>query len=375
MNQPSQALYDEADTDGLVVFGSRVIVYTMSGRLVLALTTEQDNSISELIDYCLRKCAANEAIPQVCVGLQWKPPVQIPSPVGLNLRQRPVLMEATLVQIPITSAPSMIMPTPETPLYSALLKKIEKGSNENPMESFAELYMFDKLKFKQPYGSAEQPRNNIQDPYEVALRVEHLLQVTQEQRLKHIARLKERNDLRADQPDTVVFNGDDMSEILNAWRSQPRTWMRESTWQRLQNIESWQAYHQKLRGNFNTMLFQLFGNKALVDFFIRYPICSVDKPASLLENFREAWADFANSGERWLVQVQSRERARLSKRICKLQERQKRAEELEQWVDNDWNNWCALSDADKSTYTEQKHGSIQREIDDLKAQKKRKIPT
>ena len=94
-----------------------------------------------------------------------------------------------------------------------------------------------------------------------------------------------------------------------------------------------------------------------------------------MENFREAWADFANSGERWLVQVQSRERARLSKRICKLQERQKRAEELEQWVDNDWNNWCALSDADKSTYTEQKHGSIQREIDDLKAQKKRKIPT
>ena len=33
-------------------------------------------------------------------------------------------------------------------------------------------------------------------------------------------------------------------------------------------------------------------------------------------------------------------------------------EELEQWVDNDWNNWCALSDADKSTYTEQKEGNI-----------------
>ena len=87
MSQPSQALYDEADTDGLVVFGSRVIVYTMSGRLVLALTTEQDNSISELIDYCLRKCAANEAMPQVCVGLQWKPLVSIPSLVGLNLVQ------------------------------------------------------------------------------------------------------------------------------------------------------------------------------------------------------------------------------------------------------------------------------------------------
>ena len=59
----------EADTDGFVVLGSRVIVYTMSGRVVLALTTEQDNSISELTDYCFRKCAANEAMPQVCVSL------------------------------------------------------------------------------------------------------------------------------------------------------------------------------------------------------------------------------------------------------------------------------------------------------------------
>ena len=93
----------EADTDGFVVLGSRVIVYTMSGRVVLALTTEQDNSISELTDYCFRKCAANEAMPQVCVRLEWKPPVPIRSRVGLNLRQRPVLMEATLVSIPIQS--------------------------------------------------------------------------------------------------------------------------------------------------------------------------------------------------------------------------------------------------------------------------------
>ena len=49
----------EADTDGFVVLGSRVIVYTMSGRVVLALTTEQDN-----YDF-VRKCAANEAMPQV----------------------------------------------------------------------------------------------------------------------------------------------------------------------------------------------------------------------------------------------------------------------------------------------------------------------
>ena len=51
----------EADTDGFVVLGSRVIVYTMSGRVVLALTTEQDN-----YDF-VRKCAANEAMPQVWV--------------------------------------------------------------------------------------------------------------------------------------------------------------------------------------------------------------------------------------------------------------------------------------------------------------------
>ena len=102
MKQPSEAFYDTADIDGVVVHGSLVIVNTMAGRQVLALTTEQDNSLSELIEYCRRKCASNEAIPQVCVGLQWKPPVPIPSPAGFNLRQK-VRLEATLVPIPIPS--------------------------------------------------------------------------------------------------------------------------------------------------------------------------------------------------------------------------------------------------------------------------------
>ena len=166
------------------------------------------------------------------------------------------------------------------------------------MEILAELYMFDKLKYKQPYGSAEQPCKNTGEQYELSLRIEHLLRETQQQRLKYIARLKERNDARAKEPEKLVFNAEDMSEIFNSWRAEPSTWMREAAWQRLQNAKSWHAYHRQLRGSFNTMLFDLFGNKNLVDLFIRYPICSVAKPALLLKKFSEAWAEFANAGER-----------------------------------------------------------------------------
>ena len=56
--------------------------------------------------------------------------------------------------------------------------------------------IFDKLKCTTPYGTAEQPADKMDDPYELGLRVEHLLSVTNTQRSLHIARLSSRNDVR-----------------------------------------------------------------------------------------------------------------------------------------------------------------------------------
>ena len=92
------------------------------------------------------------------------------------------------------AAPSLTLPSPETPLYSALLEKLSDTDDEHLMESFADCFVFDKLKFKKPYGSAEQPADKTNDPYELGLRIENLLAVTQEQRSKHLARLTSRDD-------------------------------------------------------------------------------------------------------------------------------------------------------------------------------------
>ena len=63
----------------------------------------------------------------------------------------------------VDAAPSLILPSPETPLYNALLEKLSTTDDENVMESLADFCVFDKLKFKKPYGSAEQPADKSDD--------------------------------------------------------------------------------------------------------------------------------------------------------------------------------------------------------------------
>ena len=93
------------------------------------------------------------------------------------------------------------------------------------------------------------------------------------------------------------FISEDMKLIMNEWRRDPKTWMHEQSLQIVNDIENPQAYHQAVKSKFSTMLFELIGNKALVDLFIRFPICSVEQPASLLKNFVEAWQNVRNTPE------------------------------------------------------------------------------
>ena len=109
------------------------------------------------------------------------------------------------------------------------------------MESLADFCVFDKLKFKKPYSSAEQPADKSDDPYLLGFRIEHLLAVTNEQRSKHLARLASRYDGRAKLPHALVFNSDDMKETINSWRNQPETWMHKQSLQIVNDIENPQA--------------------------------------------------------------------------------------------------------------------------------------
>ena len=275
-------------------------------------------------------------------------------------------------------APSLILPSPETPLYNALLEKLSNMGDETRMESLGDFFVFDKLKFKKPYGSAEQPADKTADPYLLGLRIEHLLAVTYEQRSKHLARLTSRYDARAELPHSLVFNADDMKETMNSWRHQPETWMQKQSLQIVNEFGTPQAYHQALKSKFSTMLFELFGNKALVELFIRFPICSAEQPAWLLKDFVGAWENFRDTPEASRARESSQKNetgeARLSKQIYKSRQRQKRAQWVADWVADDWNNWYQLSQADQTLWIEHNDGTIRRQIADLRGRQQPRFP-
>ena len=127
-------------------------------------------------------------------------------------------------------------------------------------------------KFKKPYASAERPADKKDEPYDLGLRTEHLLRVTFTQREKLIARLTERNDARLGalgaHPHLLVFEADDMREVMNDWKKHPETW--SDSLSALNDMETNQKYHLSKHSKFSTMLFQLFGNKSLVKLFVQY---------------------------------------------------------------------------------------------------------
>ena len=98
--------------------------------------------------------------------------------------------------------------------------------------------------------------------------MENLLTVTDTQRSLHIERLASRGDPRAGSPHTLVFNADDMRETMNTWRRQPATWSNAA--EALKNLRTNQDYHLNLKSKFNTMVFELFGNRAFVETCIKF---------------------------------------------------------------------------------------------------------
>ena len=211
----------------------------------------------------------------------------------------PSVSPKQLLSFCLDAVPSLILPSPETPLYNALLENLSTTDDDNVMESLADFCVFDKLKFKKPYGSAEQLAAKTNDPYLLGLRMEHLLAVAHEQRSKHFARLTSRYDARADLPHSLVFTADDMKNTMNSWKHQRETWMQKQSLQIVNDIQNRQAYHQALKSKFSTMLFEVIGNRALVELFIRFPIFGDRKCplALLLKSFDQAWVNFRKTPE------------------------------------------------------------------------------
>ncbi len=49
------------------------------------------------------------------------------------------------------------------------------------------------------------------------------------------------------------------------------------------------AAHVRTKSAFNTMLFELFGDKSFVETLLRFPVCSAAQPAEILTKFAATW--------------------------------------------------------------------------------------
>ena len=210
----------------------------------------------------------------------------------------------------------------------------------------------------------------MDDPYELALRMEHLLDVTNTQRSIHIARLARRGDPRADSPKTLIFTGNDMAETMNAWRHRPETWSNAT--EALKDLSTNQEHHLGCKSKFNAMLFEIFGSKKLVEHFIQFPIGSAEQPEPMLRSFVQGWKTAQISEEAQRARELSKKKEpgteRLSKRIKKLRDKESHGKKLADWIQEDWSNWYKLRKAEQRIWTDFVEGKISKEISELRQQ-------
>ena len=67
-------------------------------------------------------------------------------------------------QLNLSEAPSLVIPTSSTPLYSALLEKLANTNDERIMEPLASIRFFGDLKNKPPAVSAAQQDHDLTAP-------------------------------------------------------------------------------------------------------------------------------------------------------------------------------------------------------------------
>ena len=206
--------------------------------------------------------------------------------------------------------------------------------------------------------------------------MEHLLNVTHTQRSYHIARLAAKNDPRAQSPDTLQFSTDDMKEVMNTWRKQPETWMKPAALTKVKAMTQKQDILQFCKSRFTTMLFEIFGNRSLVETLIRFPTRSAEQPALVLKAFSKAWHAFNNGPEACRARENSQKQAkpRLSKQIYVLKKRTERGRLIAEWVAEDRNNWYRLTAAEQHLCAEYNTGNMKHQEDELRGQQQPRFP-
>ena len=176
-------------------------------------------------------------------------------------------------------ARNLFIPQKDKPLTRQLVANLANGDDDEVNGSaVAELestYMFRKV----PHIPV--PGHWLVTSPTPPQRLEWVLELLQKQRELHNQKLMLRKDPRisAAQPDTT-FSDEDMKIIMNQWRDTPENWMQPAKFETLPGLSNKQR-HQAIKSSFNAMKFQLLGNGALVDFFIRFNLFGAVQPGAL----------------------------------------------------------------------------------------------
>ena len=129
-------------------------------------------------------------------------------------------------------------------------------------------------------------------------KLEHFLEVIQEQRKCHLFRHPE---LQED----AIFSSSDMQEIHQTWMHDYRGWMSRDKVQEYEwYIDSeekgaHQWAHQLRRRAFSAYQFQIIGNKHVLMAAIQHPICSAAQPATsnAISRFMDKWEEEKQSAD------------------------------------------------------------------------------
>lgn len=124
------------------------------------------------------------------------------------------------------------------------------------------------------------------------------------------------------------------------------------------------------------MLFQIIGNKALVELLVRFPIRSAAQPASVLKSFANDWQTIRHDPMVCKAREDSQPKAeaRLSKQIYHGKKNIERAQWIAKWIQEDWPDWYKLNKKDKNLYAEYDNGNMKRMIKELRAQQRQRGP-
>ena len=104
--------------------------------------------------------------------------------------------------------------------------------------------------------------------------------------------------------------------------------------------------HDFLKRRFDAMKFQLLGNAALVDFTIRCNLIGAVQPAAL-QDFMHRWKQYIETPAFRHAQEYSKPKpvghVRRSQKIRDLQDQIQRGKWINDWIQEDWNNWWRLT--------------------------------